>query len=195
MNYINLFSVSADAIQNQETMVEETLAEDSATESDARHGETVPAEIDSAMMYDIQVLVSRLVSKARQLIRNFTTNLVEGWMQVWCKFDGGKVVNRSQSGSWKHRCYRAGLQQNLGRSWGPPTWEKMTGSPPNQTFIDTAETSAKVTHTQKRKAPEKAKEANNRENTLDQMTQLRLAKHTADIMTTSNLTTSVMMFL
>ena len=151
--------MSADAIQNQETMLEETLAEDPATESVARRGETVPAEIDSAMMYDIQVLVSRLVSKARQLIRNFTTNLVEGWMQVRCKFDDGKVVNRSQSGSWEHRCYRAGLQQNLGRSWGPPTWEKMTGSPPNQTFIDTAETSAKVTHTQKRKAPEKAKES------------------------------------
>ena len=65
----------------------------------SRHGGPVPTEIDTQMMHDIQVLFGRLVTKARQLIRNFTTNLVEGWMQIRCKFDGGKVVNRSQSGA------------------------------------------------------------------------------------------------
>lgn len=161
--FLYLHVVSAEAMLAQERMWEETLADDSATECQARQGGAVPTEIDSQMMHDIQVLVSRLVMKARQLVRNFTTNLVEGWMQVRCKFDGGKVVNRSQSGSWEHRCSGAGLQQNLGRSWGPPTWEKMTTSPPNQVFIDTAKSFAKkVAKTRKRKATEEAKESRRR---------------------------------
>ena len=152
--------MSADAILNQERLWEETLADDPATESEARRGGTVRTETDPAMMHDIQVIVSRLVVKAKQLIGNFTTNLVEGWMQIRSKYDGGKVINRSQSGSWEHRCYGAGLQHNLGKSWGPPTWEKMTSSPPNPVFIDTAESSAKqVEKTRKRKATEMAKES------------------------------------
>ena len=148
---------------NQEKMWEETLTDDTATVSEARRGRPVPTEIDPHMMNDVQVLVSRLVIKARKLIKNFTTNLVENWMQIRCKFDGGKVVNRSQSGSWEHRCSGAGLQQNLGRSWGPPTWEKMTSSPPNQVFIDTAKYFAKkVEKTRKRKATETAKESRRR---------------------------------
>ena len=84
----------------------------------------------------------------------------------------------------------------LGRSWGPPTWVKVTGSPPNQTFFDTAEPSAKkVTNTQKQRHQKRQKKADDRENTLNQMTQLQLAKLTADIMTTSNLITSLMTFL
>ena len=86
---------------DQQRMWEDTLADDSATEHQARHGAPVSTEIDTTMMHDIQVLVSRLVMKARQLIKNFTTNLVEGWMQIRSKFVGGKVVNRSQSGSWQ----------------------------------------------------------------------------------------------
>ena len=153
----------AEAVRDQERMWEDTLADDSATECEARHGGPVPTEINTQMLHDIQVLLSRLVMKAGQLIRNFTTNLAEGWMQVRCKFDGGKVVNRSQSGSWEHRCFGAGLQQNLGRTWGPHTWEKMTTSPPNQVFINTAESSAKkVAATRKRKATEHAKESRRR---------------------------------
>ena len=125
-------------------MWEETLADDAATERESRHGGATPTEINPQMMHDIQVLVSRLAGKARQLIKNFTTNLAENWMQIRCKFDGGKVVNRSQSGSWEHRCSGAGLQKNLGKCWGPPTWEKMTSCPANQVFIDTVESSAKV---------------------------------------------------
>ena len=69
-------------------------------------------------------------------------------------------MNWSQSGSWEHRCFGAGLQQNLGRTRGPPTWEKMTTSPPNQVFINTAESSAKkVEATLKQKATENAKES------------------------------------
>ena len=70
--------------------------------------------IDSKMMADIQVTVGRLIAKAGQLIGNFTSNLAEVWMHMRCKFDGGKVINRSQSGSFQHRCMGAGLRQTLG---------------------------------------------------------------------------------
>ena len=37
---------------------------------------------------------------------------------------GGGVINRSQSGSWEHRCMGVGLQQNEGKEWGPPALER-----------------------------------------------------------------------
>jgi len=111
-------------------------------------------------MHDIQVLlVSRLVGKAHQLIKNFTTNLAENWMQIRCTFDGGKVINRSQSGSCESRCSGAGLQINLGKCWGPPTWEKMTGFPASQVFVDTAESAKKADKDRKQKATEEAKDS------------------------------------
>ena len=111
-------------------------------------------------MHDIQVLVSRLVSKAGQLIHNLTTNLAENWMHIRCKFDGGKVVNRIQSGSWESRCYGAGLEKSLGKSWGPQTWERVTDSSANRVFIDSAErTARKLENDRKRKATDEAKES------------------------------------
>ena len=102
------------------------------TMSMARDGGTHRAtSIDPKMMIDIQTQVSRLVAKAGQLIGNFTTNLVECWMHMRTKFDGGKVINRSQSGSFEHRCMGAGLRMNLGPNWGPTTWETLTGSQPS----------------------------------------------------------------
>ncbi len=35
---------------------------------------------------------------------NTPTNLAESWMRIRTKFDGGKVINRCQSGAWEHRC-------------------------------------------------------------------------------------------
>ena len=62
-----------------------------------RGGEMATA-INPKLYHDIQVILSRLVAKAEQLIDNVTTNLAESWMHVRTKFDGGKVINRSQSG-------------------------------------------------------------------------------------------------
>ena len=76
----------------------------------------------------IQRFVSRLASKASQLIGNFTTNLAENWMNIRAKFDGGKMFNRSQAGSWEFRCMGAGLQLNLGSAWGPKAFSEMTQS-------------------------------------------------------------------
>ena len=85
-------------------------------------------------MHGIQALLDRLVGKARQLLSNETTNLAENWMNVRAKFDGGKVINRSQSGSWQHRCMGAGLRHNMGDKWGLQAWRDMTSSSPNKVF-------------------------------------------------------------
>lgn len=118
-----------------------------------------PIPVSDKMMYDIQVILSRLVAKAPQLIGNFTTNLAEAWMHIQTKFGGGKVINRSQSGSWEHRCMGAGLRQNLGMLWGPKAYAQMTIKE-NVIYQIAAETSAKkASRDRKRKATEKAKES------------------------------------
>jgi len=127
--------------------------------SKARDGGTHRAtNIDPKMMIDIQTQVSRLVAKAGQLIGNSTTNLAECWMHMRTKFDGGKVINRSRSGSFEHRCMGAGLRMNLGPSWGPTTWESITGSQPSNIFSQAAEAnSKKVTNDRKRKSTDAEK--------------------------------------
>ena len=78
---------------NEERNWRETLADDSATEGEARQGRLTPNEVDPKMLHDIQTVLSRLVGKASQLLGNNTTNLAECWMHIRSKFDGGKVIN------------------------------------------------------------------------------------------------------
>ena len=92
------------------------------------------------MMHD---MLRRVVANARQLFGNVTTNLAECWMHIRSKFDGGKVVNHSQSGSWEYRCMGGGLQQNMWKEWKSAVWSKMTNSFTNSVFIDAPELSAK----------------------------------------------------
>lgn len=85
-------------MEDQERLWRETTADDnSAIEQEILRGGQVATDINPKMYYDIQVILSRLVAKAEQLIDNVTTNLAESWMHVRSKFDGGKVINRSQS--------------------------------------------------------------------------------------------------
>ncbi len=90
-------------LEDQERQWRETADDTPATEAEARRGGLTRTEIDSKMLHDISSVVGRLVAKANQLIGNYTTNLAECWMHIRTKFDGGKVINRSQSGSWEHR--------------------------------------------------------------------------------------------
>ena len=84
-------------------------------------------------------------------------------MHIRTKFDGGKVINRSQSGSFGYRSMGAGLHQNLGAFWGPQVWKNMTTTSPNKVFSDTAENSAKrVKKDRERKRTEAAKESRHR---------------------------------
>ncbi len=84
---------------------------DNFAEEEVIQGELTAIEINPKMYHDIQVILSRLVAKAEQLIDNVTTNLAESWMHVRTKYDGGK------SGSWEHHCMGAGLQHNMGKEW------------------------------------------------------------------------------
>ena len=77
----------------------ETLDEDPASELEAQQGGFTQTNMDPRLYHDARVQVDRLISKASQLIGNETTNVAVSWMNIRCKFDGGKVINRSQSGS------------------------------------------------------------------------------------------------
>ena len=73
------------------------------------------------------------------------------------------MINRSQSGSWEHRCVGAGLRQNMGRTWGPDVWKKITQKSPNKIYSDTANRYAKnLERDRKRKATNDAKEKRRR---------------------------------
>ena len=114
--------------------------------------------INLRMMNEIQVVVSRLMSKSWQPPSNTTTNLSESWMHIRCKFDGGKVIIRSQSGSWEYRWMGTSSQQNLGKEWGATVWSRMTESPPNPQFLNAAKCSyQKMVNDRKRIATEEAK--------------------------------------
>lgn len=144
-------------MQDQGTLWNETVDDSQTTEDDARRGGRKPAKLTAKMLHDIQVIVSRLVAKASQLIDNFTTNMAEMWMHMRCKFDGHKAFNRSQSGSWGHRCMGAGLRLNLGQAWGPQMWTEMTKSQ-NQTYQAVSEEiEKKATKDRKRKSTDLAK--------------------------------------
>jgi len=108
-------------MEDRERLWRETTADDnSATEPEILRGGQIITDINSKLHIDIQVILSRLVGKAEQSIYNVTTILAEAWMHVHSKFDGGKDINRSQSGSWEHRCMGAGIQHNFGKEWGDP---------------------------------------------------------------------------
>ena len=84
---------------------------------------------------------------------------LENWMNIRCKYDGGKVINRSQGGSWEFRCMGAGLQLNLGHDWGPKAFSDMTETECNPVYKSVASKAAqKAAKDKKRKATDQAKE-------------------------------------
>ena len=91
-------------------------------------------EVEMNLIRDVKVLLMRLANKAEKLIGNFTTNLAESWMGVRSKFDGGKVTNRCQRGSWHFRCFGAALRKNFGIDWAPKVWNLCTNIPASKPF-------------------------------------------------------------
>ena len=98
-------------------------------------------------------------------------------MHIRSKFDGGKQINRSQSGAWQGRCAGAGLRQNLGAEWGPEVWQKVTGRAANSVFTVASRTNCKqLENDKKRKATDQAKSsrrATKYKKTNDNSTQAR----------------------
>ena len=60
-------------------------------------------------------------------------------MSVRSKMDGGKRINRIQSGAFQHRCMAAGLRLTLGPGWIAETWKSLFGTCSNvmSTFANT----------------------------------------------------------
>ena len=108
------------------------------TEDDARSGDISVklTDIPHDLFFRVQRAGDALVSKAPAFISNSTSNLVECFMSTCCKFDGGKVYNRTQRESFQHRCCGAGLRFQLGADWASQVWEDVTGEKPGGNMID-----------------------------------------------------------
>ncbi|CAC5378247.1 unnamed protein product [Mytilus coruscus] len=92
------------------------------------------SDLQSGMRRDLALLLNNVARKARSLIGNFTTNLEECWMHMRTKFDGGKLLNHCNRGSWHTRCYATALRFNKGPTWSPNVWEQATKSTPGVYF-------------------------------------------------------------
>ncbi len=127
-------------MEDQESLWRETTEDDDpATEREIRRGGQVTADINPKLFHDIQVILSRLVQKAEQLIDNGTTNLAE-------------------SCTWEHRCMGAGLQHNVGKEWGPSLWKQMSKCSPSKFFSTVTQRSAKkMSKEKKRKRKDEVK--------------------------------------
>ena len=87
-------------------------------EIEARSGYTASLnQLPDGLFFSLLCAGDRLVSLAEQLMDNQTNNLAECYMGMRLYFDGGKVYNRVQSGSFEGRCYAAGLRFQEGPQW------------------------------------------------------------------------------
>lgn len=103
-------------------------------EDEARGGDSDSkrCNIQDDLFFKIQRAGDRLVSIAPKLITNSTSNIAESFMNIRCKFDGGKYFNRIQRGSFLHRTCGAGLRFQLGPDWTNEVWPQATGTQPGQ---------------------------------------------------------------
>ena len=87
-------------------------------EYEARSGYVASLDqLPEGLLFKVLRAGDRLVSLAKELIDNQTSNLAESYMGIRTHFDGGKVFNRVQSGSFESRCYAAGLKFQEGPQW------------------------------------------------------------------------------
>ncbi len=70
--YASFFIYHTDLLDDQERLWEETIADDPETELDAGRGGLTRVNVDQKLLLDVQVLLSRLVEKAEQLLGNAT---------------------------------------------------------------------------------------------------------------------------
>lgn len=131
-------------------------------EEEAREGDNTAnkSDLPDDLYFRIQRAGDRLLSNAGSLITNSTSNLAECFMGIRCKFDGGKVFNRIQRGSFQHRCNGAGLRFQLGPDWASRAWQQVTGEQPGE--VTSAFYDQQVLHhnnAMKRKAKDNYKEA------------------------------------
>jgi hypothetical protein len=121
-------------LSDQNSYWTEGTSEDAMEES----RQCQPAEsdqlVDKELLRDVTFYLNRLANKSQRLIGNYTSNLAESWMSIRAKFDGGKVFNRCNRGSWHARCYGGALRKNFGAEWSPVVWKKVTGTKSGSAF-------------------------------------------------------------
>jgi len=106
-------------------------------EAEARSGYTASLDqLPEGLLFSVLRASDRIVSLAEQLVENQTSNLAECYMGLRSYFDGGKVYNRVQSGSFQGRCYAAGLRFQEGPQWITHAYEEVTGQQPPHPLAD-----------------------------------------------------------
>ncbi|XP_071148268.1 uncharacterized protein [Mytilus edulis] len=106
-----------------------------ASQEESRLGTTIQySNVEQHIIKDVLTLLNRIAEKSDRLISNSTTNLAESWMHIRTKFDGGKVYNLCNRGSWHARCYGGALRMNLGPQWSCQAWETCTATEPGKHF-------------------------------------------------------------
>jgi len=104
-------------------------------QEESRYGTSIDYQnVEKHIIKDVTLLLSKIADKSDRLINNSTTNLAESWMHIRTKFDGGKVYNLCNRGSWHARCYGGALRMNLGPEWSCKVWEDSTGTEPGYHF-------------------------------------------------------------
>ena len=104
-------------------------------QEESRYGRSIDYQnVEKHIIKDVTLLLSKIADKSDRLINNSTTNLAESWMHIRTKFDGGKVYNLCNRGSWHARCYGGALRMNLGPEWSCKVWEDSTGTEPGYHF-------------------------------------------------------------
>ncbi|VDI47752.1 Hypothetical predicted protein [Mytilus galloprovincialis] len=100
-------------------------------QEEARGGTCIDyTNVEQHIIRDVTIIINRIAEKSDRLLGNSTTNLAESWMHIRTKFDGGKVYNICNRGSWHARCYGGALRMNLGPQWSCKVWESSTGTEP-----------------------------------------------------------------
>ena len=79
------------------------------------------------------------------------------FMNIRCKFDGGKFYNCIQRGSFQHRTYGAGLRFQLGPDWSSKAWSKTTGTEPGELRVAFGEKMKRKSTTKYKEQHKKAK--------------------------------------
>ncbi|CAG2207135.1 unnamed protein product [Mytilus edulis] len=106
-----------------------------ASQEESRLGTTIQySNVEQHIIKDVLTLLNRIAEKSDRLISNSTTNLAESWMHIRTKFDGGKVYNLCNRGSWHARCYGGALRMNLDPQWSCQAWETCTATEPGKHF-------------------------------------------------------------
>ena len=123
-------------------------------EAEARSGYMASLDqLPEDLLFSVLRASDRIVSLAEQLVDNQTSNLAECYMGLRSYFDGGKVYNRVQSGSFEGRCYATGLRYQAGSQWITHAFEEVTGQPPSQPLADVTNKLEKRTRKERKRKP------------------------------------------